>query len=88
MWLNLHQLPAGQSMFTLAVTNQPIDTPPAALAYDEVDVVARSEADLQEVIESADLIDYEGWRVVGVINASAGYVVAEQPQGDLREEGR
>lgn len=86
MWMNLHQLPAGQSMFTLAVTNQPVDTPLAAVAFDEVDVVARSDADLLEVIETADLAGYEGWRVIGVINASAGYVVADRLQGDLRKE--
>lgn len=86
MWVNLHTLPAGQSMYTLAVTDQPNDTDPKDLSYDEVDVVAPSGAPVAEIIAAADLTGYEGCRVIGVANQSEGYVVVEITDGDLRAE--
>ena len=82
--VNLHTLPAGRHMFTVAVT----DDPPAAswdeLAYDEVDVVAPARASLAQVIAAADLSGYEHCRVVGIVDQSAGYAIAEATDGDLR----
>lgn len=84
MFMNLHALPAGQSMYTLAVTNLPADTPKDRMEYDEVDVVASSRATVAQVIAAADLDGYEGCRVIGVVNQSDGYVVCEDPTGDYR----
>lgn len=85
MWyMNLDTLPSGQSMFTVAVTEQPPGTPPDDLFYDEVDVVTSSTATVAEVIAAADLTGYEECRVIGVIDQSAGYVLAEARDGDLR----
>lgn len=85
-FLNLHTLAYGQSLYTVAVTSQPVGTPADSLAYDEVDVVAPSSASLSAVLRSADLDTkgYAGCRVVGVIDQSAGEVLAEAWDGDLR----
>lgn len=83
-FVNIDAVPAGQALYTVAVIDQPVGTPRAELAYDEVDVQAPSRASVSEVIAAADLSDYEGCRVVGVVNQSAGYVLAEDPEGDLR----
>lgn len=85
MFVNLHSLPAGQSLYTVAVTAQPASTPDSdGWFYDEADVVAPARATVADVIAAADLSGYEACRVVGVINQSDGYVVAERPNGDLR----
>jgi hypothetical protein len=87
MFVNLHNLPAGKSMFTIAVTDQPSGTDPNDIAYDEVDVVADHNAQVADVIAAADLSMYDGCRVIGVVNQSEGYVVVETFDGDLREGG-
>lgn len=86
MWMNLDQLPAGKSMYTIAVTDQPLDTPADEIAYDEIDVVTSSRATAQEVVAAAkdELEEYEGVRVIGVSNQSAGYVLWQDPNGDLQ----
>jgi hypothetical protein len=84
MWMNLHTLPAGQSMYTLAVTNQPAGTPADDLEYDEVDVVAPRRATVAQIVAAADLDGYEGCRVIGVSNQSDGYVLVQDPDGDYR----
>lgn len=87
MFMNLHALPVGQSMYTLAVTNDPTGTPHDQIGYDELDVVASSRANVAGVVAAAkaELDDlYPGARVIGVVNQSDGYVVVENPDGDYR----
>lgn len=84
MFMNLHTLPAGQAMYTLAVTDDPAGTPRDQVEYDEVDVVAPAGASVAAIIAAADLDGYEGCRVIGVVNQSDGYVVVEDPDGDYR----
>jgi hypothetical protein len=84
MWMNLHTLPAGQSMYTLAVTGDPVGTPKDEVEYDEVDVVAPRGASVAEIVAAADLDGYEGQRVIGVSNQSDGYVMAQDVDGDFR----
>jgi fructoselysine-6-P-deglycase FrlB-like protein len=74
VFMNLHTLPPGQHLYTVAVTDDP-----AALSYDEVDVVARAGATSDQVLAAADLAAYSGCRVVGVINQSDGYVLWQDP---------
>lgn len=87
-FVSLHTLPPGQSLYTLAVTSQPVGTPTDALTYDEVDVLAPSSASLSAVLRSADLgaLGYAGCRVVGVLDQTAGTVLAEAWDGDLFAE--
>jgi hypothetical protein len=84
MWMNLHTLPAGQSMYTLAVTSDPVGTPEDAVEYDEVDVVAPRGASVAQIVAAADPDGYEHCRVVGVSNQSDGYVLVQDPDGDYR----
>jgi hypothetical protein len=88
MWMNLDQVPAGQAMYTLAVTNQPVGTPKDDIVYDEVDYVASTRLTAREVVRRANdagaLEGYEDARVIGVVNQSDGYVLIEDPEGDLR----
>lgn len=83
MWVNLHTLPAGQRMYTVALTDQPVGTPSDELWYDEVDVVAPARIDAREVAERANLEGYEHCRVIGVSDQSDGYVLWEDKDGDL-----
>lgn len=76
-----------QSMYTVAVTAEPIGTAQDEVFYDEVDVIASSRATVAQVIAAADLDGYEHCRVVGVIDQSSGYVYAEAWDGDLRSGG-
>jgi hypothetical protein len=84
MWVNLDQLPAGKSMYTIAVTDAPLGTPSDDMWYDEVDVVADSRLDAKGVLEQANLEGYEHCRVVGVSDQSSGYVMWQDAEGDLR----
>lgn len=85
MWMNLHTLPTGKSMYTVAVTLDPVDCDPQYASYDEVDVVASSRATVAEVIEAAraECVDMYGpdHRIVGVSNQSDGYVMQENWEG-------
>ena len=84
MFLNVHSNP-GKSVYTVAVTNAPVGTAPENTDYDEVDVIAASRAEVPAVIAAADLDGYENCRVVGVIDQSAGCILAEKWDGDLRD---
>lgn len=83
MFVNLHELPMGQEMFTIAVTTQPVRTVEADREVDELDVIVPRGATVKQAIELADLPGngYEGCRVVGVINQSGGYVIIESWEG-------
>jgi hypothetical protein len=85
MWMNLDQLPAGKSMYTIAVTSDPVDTPREDVCYDEIDVVARRGATITDVVEAAReeiARDYADCRVIGVSDQSDGYVMWQDPAGD------
>ncbi len=89
MFVNVHQLPADLGLFTLGVTSQPPRTWQARIGgYDEVDVVARRDATVAEVIRAADdalARDYpDDARVVLVIDQRAGVILAEDFDGDFR----
>lgn len=85
MWVNLHTLPAGQSMYTVAITDGPLDMPDAdRYIADEIDIVASSRASVAEVIAAAFAADGpfdSNVRVVGVSNQSAAYVMVENWEG-------
>lgn len=85
MWMNLHDLPAGKSMYTIAVTDFPADTPESERFYDEVDFVAPSSSTAAQVIErarlSGELEGYDDFRIVGVANQSDGYVMIQNWEG-------
>jgi hypothetical protein len=88
MFVNLHNLPTGQSMYTLYLTMDPVGTPRDELCAEEIDVVASSRASVAEIIAaaSAELEDYEpSIRIIGVVNQSDGYVMQDVAMtGDLR----
>lgn len=72
MFVNLHTLPVGQSMFTALVS--------CGDEYaDEIDFVASSRASLDDLIVTAatcdDSFGYEGCSIVAIANQSDGYVV-------------
>lgn len=78
MFVNLHSLPAGQHMFTVAVTDiEPGTVHRADMWFDEVDVVAPSRATVDEIIAAADLSGYEGQRILGVVDQTDGYILLE-----------
>lgn len=77
MFMNLHSLPAGQHMFTIAVTDCEPGTHRADMYFDEVDVVAPARATVDEIIAAADLDGYEGQRILGISDQSDGYVLFE-----------
>ena len=88
MWVNLHSLPVGQHMYTIAVTMDPPETDPRHMTYDEVDVVASSRATAREVLAAAHDEIAETYpstaRVIGVSDQSDGYVMWQDPTGDLQ----
>lgn len=86
MHMNIDAVPAGTSLFDLAVTSQPVGTPKDDLFYDEVEVYAPRNATVSEIVRIADLeaLGYEGCRVIGVSNQSDGYVVVQDPNGDFK----
>lgn len=89
MYVNLHTIPAGQAMYTLAVTSDP---PPVTehdndvFSVDEVDFVASTRLTSREVARRAQqagaLEGYEGMRVVGVVNQSDGHLMWQDLAGD------
>jgi hypothetical protein len=87
MWMNLDQLPAGKSMFTVGVTNAPVDTPEDERYYEEVDVVFNSSASVGTIVTYAmgrpDWPYDENARVIGVSNQSDGYVLQQAWEGIL-----
>jgi hypothetical protein len=82
MWMNLHTLPAGQAMYAIAVTDEPLGTPAEHLYYDEIYVTTRAGASVDQVIAAAaaDLAAYPGCRIVGVSNQYDGYIMWQDPQ--------
>lgn len=82
--VNIDAIPRGQSLYTLAVTDQPVGTIPTLIEYDEVDVIAPARASVAQIIAAADLDGYEGCRVIGLIDHSCAYTVAWTTDGDLR----
>lgn len=81
MFMNLDQLPAGQSMYTVYVTNDPAGTPRYDVCAEEVDVVTSSQADAADVVRAglAEIDDLYGpaIRIIGVVNQSTGFVVCD-----------
>lgn len=80
MFVNLHNLPAGVHMFTLAITDAPHGTPASDVFYDEVDVVAPaslSPSSLVLQMSEEDREAYAGLRCIGVVDQSQGRVVWE-----------
>lgn len=86
MFVNLHTLPVGQHLFTLAVTNQPGGTPEDELFVDEIDIVAKRNSTVAELVAAVspeEAADYEGCRVIGVADQSDGYLMFENPSSDI-----
>lgn len=87
MWMNIDQVPAGQSMFTIGVTDAPVDTPEDERYYEEYDLVFRSGASVGTIVTYA--MARPDWpytgevRVVGVSNQSDGYVMQQNWEGIL-----
>ncbi len=74
MFLNLHTLPASQSMYTAAIGT----AEDGHLECDEVDFVASRSASLEDLLLAAvDAAagDYDGQSIVGLINQSDGFVI-------------
>lgn len=91
MFTNLHSLPAGKALFTVALTDQPTGTPDEELCYDELDLVAPRRASLSRLVDFAQKAAASTYgddvRIVGILNQSTGEVLAEAPQGNLIPEG-
>jgi hypothetical protein len=80
MYFNIDAVPAGKSLFTVAHTTCPVDTPVADRYFDEIDVVAPTRAAVDHLLtETKDEVG-DG-RVIGVINQSDGFVVIESWEG-------
>lgn len=86
-FMNIDQIPAGQALYTLALTDAPVGTPQDELGYDEVDFRCSTRLMAHEVARRAQqagaLEGYEGCRVIGVSNQSDGYVMWQDPHGNL-----
>lgn len=74
MFMNLHALPAGQSMYTVSVSD--VEPGPDAY-YEEIDIVASSSATVDELRALAQVEldrDFEpGLKIVGIASQSDGY---------------
>lgn len=85
MYVNLHTLPAGQSMYTLHLTMDPQGTNRSDMSTEEVDIVAPRDLDAAGMMNRAetkqelkDLFGEPEWleaRLVGLVDQSEGYVV-------------
>lgn len=88
MYVNLQNLPAGKSMYTVYVTIDPEGTPRDEMTADEVDVVAPSSASWGTVVNDGEAHPRGGnagayirklygldSRIVGVVNQSAGVII-------------
>jgi hypothetical protein len=88
MFVNLHNLPAGKSLYTVYVSLDPVDTPRDETFADEVDVVATSGAYWRDVINNGEAHSYhtpastyivemygQDSRIVGVVDQSAGVII-------------
>lgn len=81
MFINLHALPTGKSMYTLCIADRAERAEcPKDFTYDEYDVVAPSQATRDEIVavavaEWGGLYDLEGENeLVGLIDQSVGMV--------------
>ncbi len=84
MYVNLHEVPAGKSMYTVALADAPVDLPKdERYIAEEIDILASTSASVADVIAAALTgEDLEGsYRVVGVVNQSDAYVMAENWEG-------
>lgn len=84
MFMNLDTIPAGKSMFTVAWTDAPVDTPKDEQWYEEYDLVFKTSASSGTIATYATARPdwpYEGGRIVGVANQSDGYVLREDWAG-------
>ncbi len=90
MFVNLRTIPAGQAMYTVAVTDDPRDTPTVDVCYEELDVVGSSRLTSKEVAQLAEprVMDFygPGARVIGVVNQTDAYVMFQDSERDLRQE--
>lgn len=80
MFVNLHDLPAGQAMYTVYVTTDPGPVT-VDIQVDEYDVTARRTASAAQVAEAARtdemfarLYGAEA-RIVGIVDQSADYIL-------------
>lgn len=92
MFANIDRVPSGHHLFTLYVTDAPTGTPEDEIFTEEIDVIVRQQSSLADVLAAAArgaLADYDSdrIRVIGVVNQSDAYVVAQTVDGDLRHEG-
>lgn len=87
MWMNLDIVPAGKSMFTIGITDAPVDCPPDERYIEEFDVVFDSRASVGTIITYAvsrpDWPYGDNMRFVGVSNQSDGYVMQQNWEGIL-----
>lgn len=85
MFVNLHTLPVGKAMYTIAVTNDPVDTPRDERYIEEYDLVFNTRASVGTLIAYAlarpDWPYDDDMRVVGVANQSDAYVMQENWEG-------
>lgn len=90
MWMNLDKLPAGTSMYTVYVTDDPEGTARSAMSVEEVDVIGPShcaswgqlvvnDSKVHPTGENASqyiVASYgEDVRIIGVVNQSRGSVI-------------
>lgn len=77
--VNIDQVPVGQSYYTVYVTWDKPGTARSAMCTEEVDLVMRSTnawGTVATYVASSMAAGYEpGYRVVGVVNQSDGYVM-------------
>jgi hypothetical protein len=88
VFINLHNLPAGVHLYTLAITDAPFDTPRSELFYDEVDVLAptreSSASALVRQMSAEDREAYAGQRCIGIVDQSVGRVIWENGNSVVR----
>lgn len=86
MWMNLDQLPANSSMYTVFVTMDDESTPVSRLCTEEIDIVlpTRNEAfyvpnheDFKKLAEETYGPNWSEMLIVAVANQSQGYMVFE-----------
>lgn len=83
MYVNLHDLPSGLHLYTVAVTQDEPGTPRDEIAFEEVDIVASSRANVDQILDqlraSDDRDEYVGSRVVHIADQSTGDVLFNDP---------
>jgi len=80
MYFNIDAIPVGKSLFTVAYTLDPVDTPADQRTHEEIDVIVPSRSAIDHLlVETKDEVG-EG-RVVGIVNQSDGFVVIESWAG-------